>query len=331
MGKVMHRVFMVFIVFVLVLGIGLVIVGNAKQRQMNDDYNRLYQTRENSLNNITKTYTSSGVGDEMKKAVAHYLEQLPEGTRQLNNIVLVDDTGSILYQYNDLYLRSGATKISLFFDEYAGAIVYGADEFDPFNLNLRSSQFENSNFGNGTMTLDAADKIRRDLRSWRVDGEGSRNQMDVIAGSLQNKKFLLLWLYNVAVSNELYSYSNYPWGLWYGVTSTGAILILAYWLLLPVWVFLDARRKKIQPLPWALLVLVTNIVGLIVYWIVQNQTSKAPAIAGSVCPACGKPVQEEHPYCPWCATPLHKNCAACGKPLERGWVACPWCGKSSGE
>ncbi len=331
MGKVMRRVFMGFIVFVLVLGIAMVILGNTQNNHYAYLSARQAETRATLLNKIPETYIKSGVGDEMKEAVVRYLEQLPEGTRQLNNIVLVDESGAILYQYNDQYLRAGATKFSLFFDEYIGAIVYDSDEFDPFSLNLRPSQYENSSFGNRSMTLDTADSIRRSLRSWRVDGEGTNNQMDVIAGLQQNKEFMLLWLYNNSVSGELYSFQNYSWSLWYGFVNAGAILILAYWLLLPVWVFLDARRKKTPPLPWALLVLVTNIVGLIVYWIVQNQTGKASVIAGPVCPACGKPVQEEHPYCPWCATPLHRSCTACGKPLERGWVACPWCGKSSGE
>ncbi len=336
MGKVMQRVFMVFIVFVLVLGIAMVILGNAQQRLMNDAVNQQYRVRENTLNNIAKAYVSSGVGDDLKEAVAHYLQQIPEETRKDNNIVLLDENGSILYRYNDQYLRAGATKFSLFFYEYIGAIVYGADEYDVFNsCNTYglSSYSGASFFGDGTMTIEAVEKLRKELQMLSEKGNVTQNQITIVEGDLQNRKFMLLWLYNDDVTSSIYNAMNrdYPWGLWSGLINAGAILILAYWLLLPVWVFLDARHKKTPPLPWALLVLVTNIVGLIVYWIVQNQTGKAPATAGPACPACGKPVQEEHPYCPWCATPLHKNCAACGKPLERGWVACPWCGKSCGD
>ncbi len=333
MGKVMRRVFMGFIVFILVLGIGMVILGNTQNNHYAYLSARQEETRDALLKGISETYIDSGVGDALKVAVEQYLQQIPEETRKNNNIVLLDENGSILYRYNDQYLRAGATKISVFFDRWYGAIVYAPDQFDVFGSYGGGSYGETSIFGDGSMTIEAAETTRQALREWSDGANDTRKQMTMIEGKLQNKKFLLLWLYNSDVTSSIYNAMNrdYPWGLWSGVINSGAILILAYWLLLPVWVFLDARRKKTPPLPWALLVLVTNIVGLIVYWIVQNQTSKAPAIACPVCPACGKPVQEEHPYCPWCATPLHKSCTACGKPLERDWVACPWCGKNCGE
>jgi RNA polymerase subunit RPABC4/transcription elongation factor Spt4 len=116
----------------------------------------------------------------------------------------------------------------------------------------------------------------------------------------------------------------HDYGIYTFMILMGLILLLTYWLLAPVWVFLDARKRQNQPLPWAVLVLLTNIVGLIVYWIVQTQSVKVnPAL---VCPACGNAVHKNHLYCPWCAAPLVKACKNCGKTLEKEWVACPWCG-----
>lgn len=325
------RFFLAIIAIILIAGITMVITGNTQQNHYAYLSSRKEAERDTLLNRIAETYMDSGVGDPLKGAVEQYIQRFPEDTRKDNNIVLLDESGTIVYQYNDQYLRADATKLSLYFDHWYGAIVYSPDQYDVFSAYGGFSFGEAGYFGDGTMTMDTAEKLRETLRAWSVDGNDTRNKMYVIEGTVQSKKFLLLWLYDDKVLSSLYSATNqeYPWRLWSGVINAGAIMILAYWLLLPVWVFLDARRRKTQPLPWALLVLVTNIVGMIVYWIVQNQNSKAPAIAGPACPACGKAVQTEFPYCPWCATPLHKNCAACGKPMEQEWVACPWCGKPS--
>jgi hypothetical protein len=108
------------------------------------------------------------------------------------------------------------------------------------------------------------------------------------------------------------------------VSLAGVMLVLLYWLLTPVWVFLDARRRQTQPLPWALLVLLTNLVGLSVYWIYHMQNAKTEPARS--CPSCGKDVRKGYLFCPWCAVLLTKKCKGCGKELEKDWVACPWCG-----
>lgn len=113
------------------------------------------------------------------------------------------------------------------------------------------------------------------------------------------------------------------WSNW--LNSASWLALFVFWLLLPVWVFFDARRRQSQSLPWALLVLLTNVVGLVVYWIVHSQNAKITPLP--TCPSCGKTVHRKHLFCPWCAAPLVKNCSGCGKALEKGWVACPWCGK----
>lgn len=348
MGKVMYRVFLGFIALVLVLGIAMVTTGSIVQRKIIDQISEKSEHRENLLQGIAQTYAKSGTGDVLNKAVDAFLQQIPKEVRESNNIVLLDSKGTILYRCNDHFLRTDVDKLSLYAgtastEDYGytyGAMVYGPDAYDVFLLesnNLEMLGYSTGNkgilsLGDAFQTVESIKEMRNTLLVWRADGRSVDNRMEIQAGETQNGRFYLLWLKTGDVVQKLYESNNYSETyIWNNIAGAGAILILAYWLLLPVWVFLDARRRKTPPLPWALLVLVTNIVGLIVYWIVQNQTGKAPAIAGPVCPACGKPVQEEHPYCPWCATPLHKNCTACGKPLERGWVACPWCGKSCSE
>lgn len=99
------------------------------------------------------------------------------------------------------------------------------------------------------------------------------------------------------------------------------ISILVFWLFIALWVFLDCRKKKLQPLPWAALVLITNIIGLIVYLTVRPRYIK--------CKGCGKEIPSNYASCPHCGNSEKKKCKECGSELETEFEYCPACGKST--
>jgi RNA polymerase subunit RPABC4/transcription elongation factor Spt4 len=50
------------------------------------------------------------------------------------------------------------------------------------------------------------------------------------------------------------------------------------------------------------------------------------------CPNCGREVQEDFSFCPYCETSLKPFCPSCKRELERGYARCPYCGfKLGGE
>ena len=76
-----------------------------------------------------------------------------------------------------------------------------------------------------------------------------------------------------------------------GIILTGpgtptSVLILAvlcvagYWILVPWWVYLDASWRRMEPMPWAMLTLLTNVVGLVTYLVIRYPDPRA-------CPKCG--------------------------------------------
>jgi len=111
--------------------------------------------------------------------------------------------------------------------------------------------------------------------------------------------------------------------------SSSAILFL-FWLLVVVWVFFDAERKNMSGILWALLVLVGNIVGLIIYLIVRSTSSPrvfpVEETTKKTCPTCSKPVKDEFEMCPYCGANLKEKCPSCGKSVEADWRVCPYCG-----
>ena len=108
-----------------------------------------------------------------------------------------------------------------------------------------------------------------------------------------------------------------------------SLALLIIWIFVIVWVYRDAERRGMNGVLWALLVLIGNIIGLLIYLIVRSDS--LPALKAGhetqACPSCQKEVDASFVFCPYCAARLHAVCPECGKPTEESWKACPHCGK----
>jgi RNA polymerase subunit RPABC4/transcription elongation factor Spt4 len=122
--------------------------------------------------------------------------------------------------------------------------------------------------------------------------------------------------------------------------------LLAFWAAVVYWTWRDAASRSEQswvaPLS-ALLVLLLNVPGLIIYMIVrppntllelEAMTLEAEALEAShpeelACPKCRRPVESEFILCPYCRTPFGHICPRCSRRLEGAWAVCPYCGEES--
>ena len=96
------------------------------------------------------------------------------------------------------------------------------------------------------------------------------------------------------------------------------IALIAYWLLLVLWVGMDASWRGTRALAWAGLVFLTNLIGLGAY-IVARPSAPAP------CPNCGERIMGSYRRCPFCGVSLLNACPACGTRMSPGWQYCPVC------
>ncbi len=112
-------------------------------------------------------------------------------------------------------------------------------------------------------------------------------------------------------------------------SSIFSLALLIIWIFVIVWVYRDAERRGMNGVLWALLVLIGNIIGLLIYLIVRSES--IPALkAGHVteeCPSSQQEVDASFVFCPYCAARIHAVCPECGKATEENWKACPHCGK----
>jgi RNA polymerase subunit RPABC4/transcription elongation factor Spt4 len=131
-------------------------------------------------------------------------------------------------------------------------------------------------------------------------------------------------------------------GLTWGVAILGGLLA-AFWIGLIIWTWRDIRLRSsdiFAAILASLLVAIFNVVGLLIYILVRPKQTLAEQYDRALeeeillreleqapdCWNCGRPVQADWRYCPYCEVELKRPCAHCGYLLEPEWKRCPQCG-----
>jgi len=97
------------------------------------------------------------------------------------------------------------------------------------------------------------------------------------------------------------------------------MLILGfYWMLTALWVYKDSSEKKLNSALWGLLILLTNLVGLIVYAIYKQNNQS--------CYKCGSLQNKLSTFCSFCGTRINESCEKCGTILAKSTNYCIHCG-----
>ena len=107
-----------------------------------------------------------------------------------------------------------------------------------------------------------------------------------------------------------------------------------------VWVYRDAEKRRMNGLLWALLVLIGNLIGVIIYLLVRNGTGEnaekgmpatqigeaEPQSDSTTCPNCSETIQKHFVFCPSCGNKINEACPECKEPVQSGWQVCAHCG-----
>ena len=120
--------------------------------------------------------------------------------------------------------------------------------------------------------------------------------------------------------------------------------LFAVWVSMIIWTIRDIRSRSrdiFAQMLAVLLVLVFNVPGLLLYFILRPREPLAERYERElaeeamlqdieerqVCPVCHHKVTAEYLVCPNCHTKLHKKCEHCGRVLNLKWGVCPFCGE----
>lgn len=133
------------------------------------------------------------------------------------------------------------------------------------------------------------------------------------------------------------------------VVAFGGAYLVALWFSMIVWTYYDirARAQDIYVHIFATaLVLVFNVFGLLLYFILRPRESLAEAYERSLeeesllqeledrphCPSCRQRVHADFMVCPSCHAILRNRCVGdgCGRLVNPAWELCPYCGTLQG-
>jgi hypothetical protein len=120
--------------------------------------------------------------------------------------------------------------------------------------------------------------------------------------------------------------------------------LLALWFSLVIWTFNDIRARSqniVTQLLGTSIVLLFNIFGLLIYFIIRPGQTIAEAYEKSLeeetllqeietrhlCPGCSTRIQDDFMICPSCFTKLRQQCHFCNHLMAPEWTLCPYCGR----
>src|SRR6187397_1994192 len=121
------------------------------------------------------------------------------------------------------------------------------------------------------------------------------------------------------------------------------LMLVAVWLALIVYTYLDARRRVSDPFLVACATIASFIpyMGTAVYAIlrppefledahereleIRAAELRVRQLTELSCPNCEYPVEKNYLRCPNCQHSLKDPCPSCGKPVDPRWAVCPYC------
>lgn len=254
-------------------------------------------------NNVSESFRHNGYREDLQSK----LVKLTSDSSDIINCIVVDKNNNIIYKTND-NLVNGSSKFFL-----------GTQESNKMLLH---------------------DNINKDV-VYRVASEENiilnrdyiRNHEQLISDIDQNLYFekdlkdqniqLLNYIVNRETKEKLFiirSATSIPYAetLVKTIGIIVGLIFTIYWIGTALWVYKDADRRKVNPALWGGIVLITNIVGVIVYAMYKQ--------ANKICYRCGAVQNKDNAFCSVCGTQINERCEKCNSIVSKNQKYCSSCG-----
>ena len=275
---------------------------------INSHSDSIQQSVADEFNKLKIQLEFKGLTNSIKEMTKDYSEMFDGYT----NIIITDDNANILYNTNSGYI-SEKSKFSVLVDpwqanEYGSDIAYLIDNKNNIKY---STQLDISQNMNKIKELSSKNPLSKGLFSNTQDIDDKIGDKEIINAdgtsyvNSSETKIIMNYEYIASKGLNLYSLydSDHQYSNYYIFTNSlstllhwliifGAIFLFIFWILLPLWIFKDAKKHHSKARIWTIITFVLNILGLGIYLIFRSK---------------------------------NKKCIACNKELEDNWIICPYC------
>ena len=255
---------------------------------------------------ISETFKKEGITDKVKSQ----LNKLASDSKDINNVIVLDKDNNILYKANNSLIEDNK-KLQL--TPYEMDSKYLKDDINKdvlYKVVKEENIILNKDYilNNKSVRLDMDEEFsyERDFASKDI------YLLNYLSDRSTQSKILIIRTVNpIPYAERL-------------IEITGALLALilgVYWIGLALWAYQDANKKRLNPSLWGLLILITNLVGLIVY-LIYKQNSIA-------CYKCGSLQSRYNSYCSNCGTKTNESCNNCNAIINKNDNYCSKCGNKN--
>ena len=293
---------------IIVLSVSILITTEVILRQPDN----VQQSIADRFNKIKIQLEFKGINNTVKEMTEDY-SKLFDG---FSNIIITDDSGKILYKVNDGYVSEKniflaitnpwqtnvkGTNVAYVIDS-KNSIKYSVQLDIARNMNkLKANSSKNVLSKVLFPKVKDSDDVLGDSEITNSDGSDYINSTDT--SIIMNYEYVASKGYNLySLYDSEHQYNNYYiFTNNLNVTRQWLIIVtlfclIPFWILLPLWVFKDARKQHLNASKWTIITAFINIFGLGLYLIFRTKNVKYLASVNSakdgcvLCPHCGKKI-----------------------------------------
>lgn len=253
---------------------------------------------------VSYKFEKQGLSDKLNLQ----LKKLNSDSRDIVNTVVLDKNNNVVFKSNNNLIGDN-TKLLLTQYEFNRNYLQ-----DNINKNILYRVVEEKDILLNTDYIKNNQKITNDIdKEFYYERDLSSKDIYLINyladKNTKDKIFIIRTATPIPYAERLLELTG---------TLIGAILII-YWIGLALWVYKDANAKKNNPALWGGLVLLTNLAGLIIYFMYKQNSI--------ICHKCGVMQNTENIFCSYCGTKLNEQCSHCGSIVNNSEHYCSRCGE----
>ena len=79
------------------------------------------------------------------------------------------------------------------------------------------------------------------------------------------------------------------------------VIVFLVWIGAAIWVYKDAKKRGENAALWALIVIIGQFIGIILWFVLRDSLGKKQSAPDRICPNCGRGIPFDAKVCPYCA------------------------------